>query len=442
MQKVLILTYYWPPSGGAGVQRWLKFVKYLREFNYEPIVYTALNGEMPVIDNSLQKDIPADITILKTPIWEPYSIYKKFIGRKKDDKINASFLNETKKTGFTQKISVWIRGNFFIPDARKYWIKPSIKYLNDYIQKNNIQKIISSGPPHTMHLIALGLKKQNPNLKWLADFRDPWTNIDFYEKLMLTKWADNKHHKLELSVIIKADCVLSIGQTMCDEFETIFKNSGGKNLDKFKVITNGYDEEDLKNSHTERIGSALTKDTKFSIAHVGTLVKDRNPDVLWKVLSKLVKQNTDFGKQLQIKLVGKIDIFVKEQLEKFGLTKYVYKIDYLPHNEVIVEQQKSKVLLLLVNNTKNAKGILTGKFFEYMIANVPVLAIGPEDGDLAKIMNETQVGLISNFDDENKLEKNILKLFNNEKINRNDMAIASYSRKNLTKQLAEILNNL
>ncbi len=442
MQKVLILTYYWPPSGGAGVQRWLKFVKYLREYNYEPIVYTALNGEMPVIDNSLQKDIPADITILKTPIWEPYSIYKKFIGRKKDDKINASFLNETKKTGFTQQISVWIRGNFFIPDARKYWIKPSIKYLNDYIQKNNIQKIISSGPPHTMHLIALGLKKQNASLKWIADFRDPWTNIDFYEKLMLTKWADKKHHKQELSVIINADCVLSIGQTMCDEFETIFKNSGGKNLDKFKVITNGYDDEDLKNSHTERSGSAVTKDTKFSIAHVGTLVKDRNPDVLWKVLSKLVKQNTDFEKQLQIKLVGKIDIFVKEQLEKFGLTKYVYKIDYLPHNEVIVEQQKSKVLLLLVNNTKNAKGILTGKFFEYMIANVPVLAIGPEDGDLAKIMNETQVGLISNFDDENTLEKNILKLFNNEKINRNDMAIASYSRKNLTKQLAEILNNL
>ena len=445
MQKVLILTYYWPPSGGAGVQRWLKFVKYLREYNYEPVVYTALNGEMPVIDNSLQKDIPPNITVLKTPIWEPYSIYKKFIGRKKEDKINASFLNETKKTGFTQKISVWIRGNFFIPDARKYWVKPSINFLNDYILKNQIHYIISSGPPHSMHLIALGLKKQNPKLKWIADFRDPWTNIDFYEKLMLTRWADKKHHQQELSVIINADCVLSVGQTMSDEFEAMYNaskrsESTQHDVNKFKVITNGYDDEDIKITQ-------ITKDEKFSIAHVGTLVKDRNPDVLWKVLSKMVKQNSDFEKQLQIKLVGKLDIYVKEQIELRGLSKYVYKIDYLPHDEVIFEQQKSHVLLLLVNNTKNAKGILTGKFFEYMLANVPVLAIGPEDGDLAKIMGETQVGLISNFDDELILEKNILKLFNpdnyrDEKIIRNETAIANYSRKNLTKNLAEILNSL
>ncbi|MDX2171650.1 MAG: glycosyltransferase family 4 protein [Bacteroidota bacterium] len=435
MQKVLILTYYWPPSGGAGVQRWLKFVKYLRQFNYEPVVYTVLNGEMPVIDNSLLKDIPKDIRVLKTPIWEPYGIYKKFIGRKKDDKINASFLNETKKTGFTQKMSVWIRGNFFIPDARKYWIKPSIKYLNDYIHKYSINYVISSGPPHSMHLIALGLKKQKPQLKWIADFRDPWTNIDFYEKLMLSKWADKKHHQQELSVISNADCVLSIGQTMSEEFVEMYKKAGGRNADKFKVITNGYDDEDIK-THV------ITKDEKFSIAHIGTLVKDRNPEVLWKVLSNLVKQNTDFEKQLQIKLVGKIDIYVKEQIEKFGLTKYVYKIDYLPHNEVILEQQKSRVLLLLVNNTKNAKGILTGKFFEYMIANVPVLAIGPCDGDLAKIINETGVGLISDFNDEKVLEKNILNLFNNQIGSRNEAAISNYSRKNLTKQLAESLNNL
>ena len=435
MQKILILTYYWPPSGGAGVQRWLKFVKYLQNFGYEPIVYTALNGEMPVIDNSLQTDVPKNITVLKTPIWEPYSIYKKFIGRKKDDKINASFLNETKKTGFTQKVSVWIRGNFFIPDARKYWIKPSINYLNEYLKNNDINYIISSGPPHSMHLIALGIKKSNPTIKWIADFRDPWTNIDFYEQLMLTKWADKKHHEQQLNVISQANCVLSVGQTMSDEFLEFYKKSGGEDLNKFKVITNGFDTEDIKNS-------TVIKDEKFSIAHIGTLVKDRNPKVLWKVLSKLIKENINFEKQLQIKLVGKIDIYVKEQIETFGLSKYVYKIDYLAHNEVIKEQQKSKILLLLVNNTKNAKGILTGKFFEYMLANVPVLAIGPQNGDLAKIMYQTQVGLISDFEDEINLEKNILALFNNQTITRNETQIANYSRKNLTHQLAEILNTL
>ncbi len=435
MKKVLILTYYWPPSGGAGVQRWLKFVKYMREFGYEPVVYTAENGEIPVVDESLQKDVPNGITILKTPIWEPYGFYKKFIGRKKDDKINASFLSENKKTGITEKISIWIRGNFFIPDARKYWIKPSINYLNDYIQKNKIDLVISSGPPHSMHLIALGLKKKFSNLKWIADFRDPWTNIDFYEKLMLTGWADKKHHKQELSVLQKADVVLSIGQSMSDELMEIYKKAGGKDLDKFKVITNGFDSEDL------HVG-AIEKDEKFSIAHIGTLVKDRNPIVLWKVLKKIVSENAQFKDQLEIKLVGKIDIFVKEQIEEYGLSQFVNKIDYLPHNKVIEEQQRSKLLLLLVNNTKNAKGILTGKFFEYMSAKAPILAIGPIDGDLAKILNETNTGLISDFTDEVNLEKNILAYFNGKASEANEAKVNKYSRKELTRELCLLLDKL
>jgi len=435
MKKVLILTYYWPPSGGAGVQRWLKFVKYMREFGYEPIVYTAENGEMPVIDESLQKDVPQNITILKTPIWEPYGFYKKFIGRKKDDKINASFLSENKKGGITEKISVWIRGNFFIPDARKYWIKPSINYLSDYISKNKIELVISSGPPHSMHLIALGLKKNFSNLKWIADFRDPWTNIDFYEKLMLSNWADKKHHKQELSVLQNANIVLSIGQTMSDEFLEMYKHAGGKTLDKFKVITNGFDTEDLNTG-------TIARDKKFSIAHIGTLVKDRNPQVLWKVLKKITNENENFKAQLEIKLVGKVDIFVKEQLEEFGLTQFVNKIDYLPHNKVIEEQQRSKLLLLLVNNTKNAKGILTGKFFEYMSARVPVLAIGPVDGDLAKIISETNTGLISDFTDEVNLEKNILVYFNGKASEANEAKVNKYSRKELTRDLCSILAEL
>lgn len=435
MKKVLIISYYWPPSGGAGVQRWLKFVKYLPKYNWQPYIYTALNGEMPVIDESLQKDIPAEAIIIKQPIWEPYSIYKKFIGKKKSEKINASFLNEGKKTGLLQKISVWIRGNFFIPDARKFWIKPSTKFLQTYIQKNKIEYIISSGPPHSMHLIALNLKLLNPNLKWIADFRDPWTNIDFYSKLMLTRHSNKKHHKLEKTVLKNANCIISIGQQMNNEFVEMYKNIGGKNFEKFKIITNGYDESDLPNFEVE-------KDTKFSIAHVGTLVKDRNPTILWKVLNKLINENKHFEKQLQIKLVGKVDIFVNEEIAKYNLTKYVKKIDYLPHNEVIIEQKKSKILLLLVNNTANAKGILTGKLFEYLMADVPIIAIGPEDGDLANILNETNAGKISGFNNEIQLEKNILNTFNNTiELNQTKM-ITKYSRESLTKDLVQILNEL
>ena len=433
MQKVLVLTYYWPPSGGAGVQRWLKFVKYMRQNGWEPIIYTSENGEMPVVDESLLKEVPEGVEVLKTPIWEPYNIYKKFIGRRKDDKINASFLNENKKAGITEKISVWIRGNFFIPDARKFWIKPSVAFLHDYIQKNKITYVISSGPPHSMHLIALALAKKNNSLKWLADFRDPWTNIDFYEKLMLSNWADKKHHRQELSVLTHAHVVLSIGKTMSDELKEIYKKGGGKEDSKFKVITNGFDEEDLKTLSVE-------KDEKFSLAHIGTLVKDRNPDVLWRVLSQLVSESTAFKNALEIKLVGKVDIYVKEQIEAYGLANYVRKIDYLPHNEVIIEQQKSKVLLLLVNETKNAKGILTGKFFEYMASGSPIIAIGPKDGDLAEIILQTGAGLISDFYDEKTLKTNIINYFTGTEPLRNREEINKYSRRQLTKDLCEILS--
>ena len=435
MKKVLILTYYWPPSGGAGVQRWLKFTKYLKRYGWEPIIYTTENGEMPVVDLSLLKDVPEELTILKTPIWEPYQLYKRFIGRKKDDKINASFLSENKKAGLSEKISIWIRGNFFIPDARKFWIKPSINYLKNYIIKNNIEYIISSGPPHSMHLIALGLKNKFTSLKWVADFRDPWTNIDFYDKLMLTKRSNKKHHSQELNVLTTADIILSIGKGMSNEFLNIYQKSGGKNLNKFKVISNGFDADDIKTID-------IIKDKKFSIAHIGTLVKDRNPIVLWKVLKKLTDTRDDFRSQLEIKLVGKVDIFVKEQLENYGLINFVKKIEYLPHIEVIIEQQKSKVLLLLINNTKNAKDILTGKFFEYMASGSPILAIGPIDGELADIIKQTQTGLISNFEDEITLEKNILNLFVNQSIQTNGEEVIKYSREELTKKLCELLNEL
>jgi glycosyltransferase involved in cell wall biosynthesis len=182
MKKILIITYYWPPSGGAGVQRWLKFAKYLRNFGWEPVIYTPLNPEFPAIDNTLAKDIPADVEVIRTPIWEPYEFYKKFTGKKSTTKINSGFLNDKKSPGLVEQLSVWIRGNLFIPDARKFWIKPSVRFLTKYLKENHVDAIVSTGPPHSMHLIALAIKTRL-NIPWLADFRDPWTDIDYYKDL-------------------------------------------------------------------------------------------------------------------------------------------------------------------------------------------------------------------------------------------------------------------
>ncbi len=405
----------------------------MREFGYEPVIYTALNGEMPVLDHSLDKDVPPGLTILRRPIWEPYTFYKRFIGRKKDDKINASFLNEGRKSGgFAEKLSVWIRGNFFIPDARRFWIKPSIRFLENYIKQENIHFIISTGPPHSMHLIARGLKKKYPAMTWMADFRDPWTNIDFYTKLMLSKAADALHHRLELAVLSEADSIVSIGESMKEEFKAMYLAAGGLRPEKFSVITNGYDEEDVR-------GTAPVLDQKFSLAHIGTLVRDRNPAILWKALSQLVSVHADFSHDLEIKLVGKVDVFVMDQIEAHGLSSFVRRIDYLPHDEVIREQRASKVLLLLVNNTKNAKGILTGKFFEYLAAQRPVLAIGPVDGDLAAILNETRCGFMSGFDDLEGLKENLLRLYRDKVTFPESTAIKAYSRRVLTQKLCSLL---
>jgi glycosyltransferase involved in cell wall biosynthesis len=435
VKKALIITYYWPPSGGAGVQRWLKFVKYMRHYGWEPIVYTALGGEMPVSDQSLQKDVPTGVKVIRRKIWEPYSVYKFFSGRKRSEKVNASFLSEHKKPGIADKLSVWLRGNFFIPDARRFWIAPSIRFLTSYLKEEAVDAIISTGPPHSMHLIAAGIKKRMPRLKWLADFRDPWTHIDFYDKLMLTKRADKKHRRLELEVLQLADRVVSIGEHMSMQLMQIYSNAGGKQSDKFSVIPNGYDEDDL-------LQSKITIDKKFSLAHIGTLVKDRNAPELWRVLSRLAKEKPEFASTLEIKLVGKVDIHVKEQLSELGLQPFVKYISYLSHEEVIVEQQRSRTLLLLVNRSANSKGILTGKFYEYMASGRPILAIGPTDGELAGTIRKTNTGLISDFEDEKKLEAHILALYAGAQPLAVANEVAEYSRKRLTEKLCLLLDSM
>ncbi|MBI9066501.1 MAG: glycosyltransferase [Salinivirgaceae bacterium] len=429
-KKVLIITYYWPPSGGAGVQRWLKFAKYLPEFGWNPVIFTPENPETPSIDESLIKDIPESVIVVKTPIWEPYTFYKKFTGKKKEDKISAGFIEEKKSKPLLEKISVFIRGNFFIPDPRKFWVSPSVKFLSNYIQKNDIETIITTGPPHSMHLIGLKLKEKM-NINWIADFRDPWTNIDFYKELRLTKRSDKKHKKLENKVLTNADCVLSIGKTLGEEL----KNLGAK---KIKVITNGYDTDDLQLSKQNL-------DEKFTLLHAGSLNKDRNHRILWNVLKDLAKENTDFKNKLEIKLIGKVDIQVSDLIRENGLEDCLNKIEYLPHNLISGELQNARILYLPINNTPNAKGILTGKFFEYLAAKRPILTIGLEKSDIAEILNETKAGEIFDFKNyagiKNFVQNEFTKYSNNqeEPVSTN---IDKYSRKQLTKELSELIHNI
>ena len=428
MKKVLIITYYWIPSGGAGVQRWVKFAKYLRQYGWEPIIYTPENPEYPSIDHSFEKDIPADITVLKTPIWEPYNVYRNLTG-KKNQAINAGFISENKKQGWKDKLSIWIRGNFLIPDPRRFWIKPSVGFLSDYLKENPVDAIITTGPPHSMHLIGMGLKKNFPSLPWVADFRDPWTNIDFYKDLNLTWLADKIHHKLEREVLQKADTVLVVSRGMEEEFAPMKPK-------KLQVITNGYDESDAQ------VGT-LTLDGRFSISHIGTLNAARNPRIVWKVLSEICAENVAFKNDLQIQLVGKVDFSVLEDIQSYGLQEQLLKIDYLSHSEAIAKQNSSQVLMLLINQSGNAKGILTGKFFEYLAAKRPILAVGPTDGDAAVVLNETGAGVIVDFADEQETKTAILNYYNQYKkgtLSVQSESVERFSRRSLTGELAGLLD--
>jgi len=430
MNRALIISYYWPPSGGAGVQRWLKFVKYLRNFAWEPVLFVPKNPEYPETDNSLEKDIPDNIEIIRHPIWEPYNLYKKLIGHRKEERINAAFLSEKKKNRFLENISVWIRGNLFVPDARKFWINSSVRYLSNYLKDHPVSVIISTGPPHSMHLIAMPLA-QKFSIPWMVDFRDPWTNIDFYKDLKLSRWADKNHRTLEKQVLEKANSVVVISKTMAEDFRKIYDR-------KYEVITNGFDEEDL-------IEPSFLMDKKFSIAHIGTLVSTRNPVSLWEALKELIAEQDDFAKDLEIKLVEKIDFSVTSAIHSYGLTNYLNKIDYLPHNEVVKCQRQSQVLLLIINNTPNSKMILTGKFFEYLAAKRPILCLGPEDGDAAEILNETRSGLLSGFHDINGMKHNILFFYNKYKhgnLTSKSLDINRFSRKELTRQITGVLNRI
>lgn len=430
MKRVLIITYYWIPSGGAGVQRWVKFTKYLRDFGWEPIIYTPLNPEYPSEDYSFQKDIPSDVRVNKTTIWEPYDIYRAIFG-KKGQKINAGFISENKEANWKGKISIWIRGNFLIPDPRRFWIKPSVKYLKQFIEENNIDAVISTGPPHSMHLIGIGLKKLFPKIPWIADFRDPWTNIDFYKELNLTKISDSIHRKLEKKVIQNADCITVVSNEMIKEYE-LFKPK------KIELLTNGYDSDDVNSEQ-------IILDTKFTISHIGTLNYSRNPKIFWKMLGEIASENNAFKNDLEIQLVGKTDFSVLEDIYNYGLTSNLKKIEYLPHNEAIKKQNSTQILLLLINNSANAKGILTGKLFEYLAAKRPILAIGPTDGDVAKVLEKTSAGKMVDFDDKEKMKEIIMNYYSQFKkgnIAVSTNSIDKYSRKELTKQLSKILETL
>ncbi len=424
-KKLLIITYYWPPAGGPGVQRWLKFVKYLPEFDIQPIVYVPENPTYPIVDAHLETEVSDKAIILKNKIFEPYQLAS-FLSKNKTKKISSGIIPNQKKQSFLEKLMLWVRGNLFIPDARIFWVKPSVAYLEKYIRENEIDMIVTSGPPHSLHLIGLELK-QKLNLKWLADFRDPWTTIGYHKSLRLSNYAAKRHKQLEHQVLNSADTIIVTSKTTKSEFQAITSKP-------IAVITNGFDVEKVEKQ---------TLDIKFSLAHIGSFLSERNPLILWESLVELLQEIPDFKSHLEIKLMGAVSQEVLETISQFGLNSYLNNLGYVSHAVAVEHQRKSQVLLLIEINSEDTKSIIPGKLFEYMVSERPIVAIGPKDSDFAEIITNTNTGVFFDYSEKARLKQTILDYYTQfleGKLQSNGVGLQHYSRKNLTKQLVELIN--
>ena len=423
-KKILIITYYWPPAGGPGVQRWLKFTKYLPEFGWKPTVFIPENPSYPLLDESLTKDLSPDLETIKTKIWEPHQLAEIF--SKKNKKFKSGQFDIGENQSFMSKLSIFIRGNFFIPDARVFWVKPSVEYLKKYLKENHFDALVTTGPPHSLHLIGLELKKYFPNLKWIADFRDPWTEISYYKHLKLTKWADKKHRTLEEKVFKNADITLATSPTDAENFRKKGANA--------VCITNGFDENELI--------AEKSKTEKFTLSYIGVLEQLRNPENLWEILNALVEENEDFSKDFELKFVGRIDDKILQQIESSALGKKVNLCGYLSHNRAVEEMSNSDILLITNFDRDTSKGIIPGKLFEYLAVGKKIVSFGPKDSDVADILKETGSGRHFGYTDNQEIKNYILEIYQQWKtgnLEANQQSVQQYSRRNLTKKLSEIL---
>ncbi|GAA4282120.1 glycosyltransferase family protein [Gaetbulibacter aestuarii] len=423
-KKVLIITYYWPPAGGPGVQRWLKFVKYLPEFNVEPIIYIPENPNYPLLDSSLNAEVPKGLKVLKQPIKEPYSLAGMF-SKNTSKRMSKGIISEKENQSLMEKLMLWIRGNFFIPDARVSWVKPSVGYLSEYLSQNGINTIITTGPPHSLHLIGKRLK-QNHDINWIADFRDPWTTIGYHKELRLTNRAANKHKVLEKEVLQTADNIIVTSEVTKMEFEAITSKP-------ITVITNGFDYERVEET---------SLDSKFSLAHIGSLLSKRNPEILWKVLSELVEENKAFAQDLELKFIGAISDNVIKSIERYHLSDYLNYYGYISHNEAIKKQRESQILLLIEIDSEETKCIIPGKLFEYMVSNRPIIALGPKGSDVERIITESNTGNYFYYDTHKSLKETILRhyeAYQKGELKSQPIGVQRYHRKTLTEALAKLL---
>lgn len=413
------------------MQRWLKFVKYLVRAGWEPYVFTPENPSYTIQDHSLLRDIPDSVEVVKFPIWEPYQVFFKLASLFGSKGLQQADLVSTDKKSFTKRVSSWIRGNFFIPDARVFWIKPSANYLHDFVVRNQIDKFITTGPPHSIHLIGLRLKKRNPTLHWIADFRDPWSEWDLLDTFSLTAIARKIHTSQERKVLQKSDVVITVTPFYMERFKVL----GAKHVE---LITNGFDEDDF-------VDIVHSRTTNFTIRHIGGMDELRDPRPIMQAIKELYLENENFRSDIVIEFVGSVNSAFRFFVESDPILKQIVKFrNHIPHNELLNMYGNTDVLLLVLAHQSIAVGNLPGKLFEYLASGKPILGVGAVDGDAAAILQQTKAGVVKDRNDREGIKLQVSQYYEGWKagsVNESN-SIHMYSRKHLTDELISVLEQL
>ncbi|MCQ2146367.1 MAG: glycosyltransferase [Bacteroidales bacterium] len=424
MKRVLVISYYWPPAGGSGVQRWVKFSKYLPSLGWQPVVYTPENPEISTIDNTLQEEIPSEVEVIKHPIVEPYGIYRKLMGKK-----SSTDMKTLTSTPGKPSLGLLIRSNCFIPDPRVWWVRPSVRFLKKYLKEHPVDVIVTTGPPQSMHLIGLKLSKAM-GIPWISDFRDPWTKMYWFKNMGLSSWAEKRHFALEQKVLDSSTVVLTVTPSVQRDMMERTKTP-------VAMITNGYDESDFTQE--------ATPDGMFNIVHTGIFPSDGNPSSLWNALEKLYSEDKLFREKLRIRLVGTTDKGVLDSIERAGLMGNVIDLGYQSHQVAVREQMSASVLILPLRNDPDYKPILPGKVFEYLASRRPIIGFGQEDGAMAQVIASASAGKVFSFDNYDGVEACLREHWQAYKENRQitiEGDIEQYSRRELSKKLVSLLESI
>ena len=436
MKRVLIISYYWPPTGGSGVQRWVKFAKYLPAEGWQPVIYTPENPEQLAVDASLEAEVPAEAEVIRRRIVEPYEMYKKMLRKSGHSKeaVEVNPVNAQNKS-FLQKVAMWVRGNFFRPDPRCLWIRPSVKFLKKYLKDHPVDLIVSTGPPQSMHMIGRKLAKET-GLPWIADFRDPWTKIFYFKHLSMTRATERWHNKMERKVLDEATAVVAVSPLVQQDFQAMTQTP-------VELITNGFDECDFSAEKCPEAAGGAGRD--FVITHTGLFAADGNPTMLWEVLAHKCSSCADFKKALKIKLVGKTDEQILKAIADAGLKDNLEDMGYQQHAVAVEQQRTASLLILPLRKEPEYKAVLPGKLFEYLASWRPVLGIGQTDGAMSMILNNTKTGLVLNWDDRKSIERFIDMCWEKHQTGNltvDDADISQFTRRNLTHRMAQLFDKL